>query len=180
MTCVIGVLLSSTNPSAMAQPEGHPIKMIEIDQISPPLNSVPTPSAVPLTFLDIPWTAGNSVQNVYFYEFPDSNPNFLNTVLPALKSSISIALAKFYPLAAKIVVPPLPGKPQIIYNEGDSIPFNVSQSTADFYELISNDPQEVKLLHPLVPELAPWQMTDDGTYVISTLLAIQVRRIHCI
>lgn len=159
----------------MADPEVPcPIKIIEHGRVSPTPNSVPT-SSLPLSFLDIQWMFATFAQRVFFYEFPHPNPDFFaQTILPALKSSLSIALEKFYPFAAKIVVPPLPREPQIVYTDGDSVPFTVAESTENFHELISNDPQDVKLLNSLVPQLPTWRISQEGKCTMTPLLAIQV------
>ncbi|PKI35039.1 hypothetical protein CRG98_044554 [Punica granatum] len=137
----------------MAGREKSYSNMIEIiDQTRvflPPKTEDSRPSALPLTFMDIPWLLLYPMQRVYFYDFPHSTLHFTNSAIPLLKRSLSAALGRFYPLAGSLASPPPPGKPHILLSHSDGIIFTTAISTADYTELISDKPQYVGLLHSL-------------------------------
>ncbi|KAJ9171023.1 hypothetical protein P3X46_019076 [Hevea brasiliensis] len=132
----------------------HSVKVVDEFQISPPPSSVPTTS-LPLTFFDIPWFLCRPMQRLFFFEFPHPTSFLVDNVLPNLKHSLSLTLQHFFPFAANITYPSPPQKPCILFQYGDSIPFIVAESTADFNLVISNHPMDVRELHPYVPKLPP-------------------------
>ncbi|GMY29691.1 Transferase domain-containing protein [Fagus crenata] len=153
----------------------YAVKVLEQSHVSPPPGSVPTTS-LPLTFLDIPWFLFSTMQRVFFYELPYPTTNhFTQTILPNLKHSLSLALQLFFPLAAKLRLPPLPHMPHILYTEGDSVLLTIAESRCDFNHLIGNHARDVRESHPLVPKLLPPAISElDNTQVLPDLLAIQV------
>ncbi|CAN1844043.1 Coumaroyl-CoA:anthocyanidin 3-O-glucoside-6''-O-coumaroyltransferase 1 [Linum perenne] len=137
------------------------------------MGSVPATS-IPLTFFDIIWFTVHPIQRVFFYDLPISTSQFRESVIPNLTSSLSIALRYFYPLAALFIYIPWPNKPYILYSDGDSVPFTVAESTAlDFDQVTSDQPNDVRLLHPLLPKLPKPVAKDDGT-TASNLLSVKV------
>lgn len=163
----------STKPVDMAEDGGCSIEIIDRSQISLPPSSVPN-SLIPLSFFDIPWLLCCPMQRLIFYDLPQySLFRFTETAIPSLKRSLSVALQKFFPLAGGLACPPPPGKPHIIYSNGDSVPFTAAVSAGDFDELTSDHPQAAPLVHHLLPPLPP-QVVKDGT-LVAPLLAVQVR-----
>lgn len=148
------------------------VNLVEKLQVSPPPGSVP-PTSLPLTFFDIPWFYCHPIQRIFFYEFPCSTHRFLQTVLPNLKHSLSLTLQHFFPYAANLIFPPKPRIPYIRYVEDDSVSFTVAESTADFTQLVTDSPQDVRNWHPLVPQLPSPLTSEDGTRLFP-LMAIQV------
>ncbi|CAN0914782.1 Coumaroyl-CoA:anthocyanidin 3-O-glucoside-6''-O-coumaroyltransferase 1 [Linum grandiflorum] len=150
------------------------VKTIEELQISPPLGTV-TATSTPLNFLDIPWFVCHPTQRVFFYNIPAvSNHHFRESIIPNLTSSLSIALRYFYPFAARFISLPWPNYPYILYSDGDSVPFTVAESTAlDFSQVTSDQPTDVRLLHPLLPKLLPPVTNSDGA-TVSNLLSVKV------
>ncbi|CAN1231983.1 Coumaroyl-CoA:anthocyanidin 3-O-glucoside-6''-O-coumaroyltransferase 1 [Linum perenne] len=137
------------------------------------MGSVPATS-IPLTFLDILWITSHPIQRVFFYDLPVSISQFRESVIPNLTSSLSIALRYFYPFAARFISIPWPNKPYILYSDGDYVPFTVAESTAlDFDQVTSDQPNDVRLLHPLLPKLPKPVAKDDGT-TASNLLFVKV------
>ncbi|GMY29695.1 coumaroyl-CoA:anthocyanidin 3-O-glucoside-6''-O-coumaroyltransferase 1-like [Fagus crenata] len=153
----------------------YAVKVLEQSHVSPPPGSVPTTS-LPLTFLDIPWFLCSTMQCVFFYELPYPTTNhFTQTILPNLKHSLSLVLQLFFPLAAKLRLPPLPHMPHILYTEGDSVLLTIAESRCDFNHLIGNHARDVRESHPLVPKLLPPAISElDNKQVLPDLLAIQV------
>ncbi|XP_030459516.1 coumaroyl-CoA:anthocyanidin 3-O-glucoside-6''-O-coumaroyltransferase 2-like [Syzygium oleosum] len=148
------------------------IKILHRYDVSPPANSV-SATALPLTFFDIPWLLCPPMQRLFFYDSPQSLPSFVQTTLPLLVRSLSLALRCFFPFAASLVLPLVPPqKPYILYCNGDSLSLTVAESPADFAELVSDKGRHAMLIHPLVPQL-PLPHTSDGARMWP-LMAIQV------
>ncbi|KAF7848229.1 hypothetical protein BT93_L2180 [Corymbia citriodora subsp. variegata] len=148
------------------------IKILRRYDVSPPANSV-SPTALPLTFFDIPFLPCCPVQRLFFYESSQSSPSFAQATLPLLLRSLSLCLRRFFPFAASLVLPLAPPlKPHILYSDGDSLSLTVAESPADFAELVSDEAREATLIHPLLPQLRPPQVSN-GTRV-EPIMAIQV------
>ncbi|OMP07275.1 Transferase [Corchorus olitorius] len=155
----------------MAGPSASSIKVTDHGHVSPPPSSVPNTS-LPLTFLDIPWLLCRPMQRLFFYQFPHSTLHFTHSILPSLKTSLSQALQTFYPFAAKLICPPSPYKPHILYTDGDSVPLIIAESSADFDRIICYHARDVKELHPFVPQLPAVTVLDNKRVV--PLLSLQV------
>ncbi|XVF29436.1 hypothetical protein REPUB_Repub15cG0120800 [Reevesia pubescens] len=97
------------------------------------------------------------MQRLFFFEFPYPTSHFMQNYLPNLKNSLSLALQIFFPFAGNLRLPPPHQRPYIYYADGDSVPFVVNESTAEFKHLIGNDqnPRRGQELEDLVPKLAP-------------------------
>ncbi|PON88628.1 Transferase [Trema orientale] len=155
----------------MAHTPPHTVKIVEQSKVSPPPGSVPTTS-LPLTFFDLLWHLCCPMQRLYFYSFPHPTQLFYQTLLPNLKTSLSLTLQLFFPFAGNLLCPPSPARPHILFSAGDSVPFAVAQSAADFHRLIADDPRDVLELHPFVPKLPPARAEGDTRVV--PLMALQV------
>ncbi|EOX99282.1 HXXXD-type acyl-transferase family protein, putative [Theobroma cacao] len=147
------------------------IKVLDHSNASPPPGSVPDTS-LPLTFFDVPWLVCRPMQRLFFYEFPYSTLHFTQTILPSLRTSLSHALQTFYPFAAKLICPPSPHKPHILYTDGDCVSFTVAESSADFDRTVAYLARDVKELHPFVPQLQPSRVLNNTR--VLPLLALQV------
>ncbi|CAK7349962.1 unnamed protein product [Dovyalis caffra] len=152
--------------------ESHSVEVIDQFEVSPPPGSV-TSTSLPLSFFDLPWLLCGPMQRLFFYEFPYSTLYFTQSILPSLKNSLSLTLEQFFPFASSLMCPPPPHKPYILFNNGDSVPFTVVESTLDFDQVIADQAGDVRELHPFVPKLPPTRVTSDGTRVVP-LLALQV------
>ncbi|XP_020095764.1 anthocyanidin 3-O-glucoside 6''-O-acyltransferase-like [Ananas comosus] len=75
------------------------LRTIETCGVSPPEGSVP-PSTVPLTFFDVFFLHARPMERLFFYPFPHPTSHFLSSFLPSLKSSLSLSLRSFFPLAS--------------------------------------------------------------------------------
>ncbi|WJX69167.1 hypothetical protein P8452_53451 [Trifolium repens] len=149
------------------------MKVIEQSQISPPPNSVPSPTILPLTFFDIPWFYCNPIHRIFFYHFPHPTHHFLQTTLPILKHSLSLTLQHFFPFSSNLIIPQNSQiEPFIRYLDTDSLSFTVAESSADFNLLIS-DSQDAQNWHPLVPNLPPPSTEQNNTRIIP-IMSIQV------
>ncbi|XP_028761565.1 coumaroyl-CoA:anthocyanidin 3-O-glucoside-6''-O-coumaroyltransferase 1 [Neltuma alba] len=150
------------------------VKILEQCQVSAPPGSVPS-TPLPLTFFDLPWFYCHPLQRLFFFDFPHPTHHFLRTLLPILKHSLSLTLRHFFPFAANLVLPPDPVHlhPYILYQDGDSLPFTVAESSADFSRLVSDSPTDVTQLHHLVPVLPTPCTSENGARLIP-LMTIQV------
>ncbi|KAA0033867.1 phenolic glucoside malonyltransferase 1-like [Cucumis melo var. makuwa] len=78
---------------------------------------------------------------------------FTMSLFRKLKSSLSLALRHYLPLAGNLVWPSQSDTPIIEFVEGDGISMTVAESDSDFYHLSGNGLREVSEFHPLVLQL---------------------------
>ncbi|KAK8521204.1 hypothetical protein V6N13_077319 [Hibiscus sabdariffa] len=154
-----------------SHPSSSTVKILEHGQVSPPPGSLPNAS-LPLSFFDCLWLFANPLQRLFFYHLPFSTLHFTQSILPSLKASLSLTLKTFYPFAANLICPPSPHKPHILYTDGDSVPFVVAESCADFDRLVGYHARDVQDFHPLVPELPHARVVNNDR--VQPLLALQV------
>ncbi|KAJ3678612.1 hypothetical protein LUZ60_002415 [Juncus effusus] len=147
---------SSSSPS---------LRIIETSSIGLPA-STPIITSIPLTHYDIPWSVTCPVERLFFYNFPHPTSYFLSSVLSSLKSSLSLTLAKFYPLAG-VIRPTSDIKYEIYCTENDSVDLTVAESSDDFQHLSSQNARLVSRLEPVVPCLK-------GSNKSKKLFAVQV------
>ncbi|KAL5861218.1 hypothetical protein ACOSQ3_002528 [Xanthoceras sorbifolium] len=152
--------------------EASRVKVIDQSQVAPPPGSVST-TTVPLTFFDILWLSCNTMQRIFFYELPYPALHYTQTVLPRLKESLSLTLRHFFPFAAKLMCPPPPHQPYIVYNEGDAVQVTVAESDADLLNhFVGNHARDVKTLKSFFPELSFVSLASNDTQVAPNM-AIQ-------
>ncbi|WOL06201.1 phenolic glucoside malonyltransferase 1-like [Canna indica] len=155
-------------------PQAEEIRVIERSQVSPPPGTTVAESILPLTFLDLFWLNAGVVERVFFYSLPHSTSYFVDSILPNLKSSLSVALQQFYPLAGKLRrSPDRDDGYELHYVDGDAVAFTVAEhgggSGDDFDDLSGSHARDVKRVVPLIPQL-PRPDGDGG----KRLLALQV------
>ena len=133
------------------------LKIIEICKVAPPppepSRAAAVPSSLPLTFFDLLWLRFHPIQRLFFYELPSNDISFIDEIVPKLKTSLSLTLRHYLPLAGNIVWLPQSEVPTIEFVDGDGVSMTVAESGADFYELSGNGFREVSEFHPLVPQL---------------------------
>ncbi|KAL2227495.1 anthocyanidin 3-O-glucoside 6''-O-acyltransferase [Sesamum indicum] len=146
--------------------------ILERSQISPALDSAPEFS-LPIVFFDMVWYGFAANQSVLFFEFPCSKSHFVETIIPDLKSSLSLTLSQFLPLAGNIIHPLNPGDKLVLrYETGNSVSFTVSESTADLNHLVGNDPRVCDEFYAFAPHLPP--ATNSESSSSCPVLALQV------
>ncbi|CAK9135034.1 unnamed protein product [Ilex paraguariensis] len=131
------------------------LTVLEHCSVAPPPGTV-VEKSLPLTFFDILWLSFSHIQRLIFYEFPCSKTHFMETLIPNLKDSLSLALKHFFPLAGHLVLSSSSSKPQIRYEEGDSVSLTFSESESEsesFSDFIGNHPRKAMDFHPFVPQL---------------------------
>ncbi|GMI97641.1 hypothetical protein like AT1G03940 [Hibiscus trionum] len=137
---------------------------VEVSNVSPPPGSVPTTS-LPLTFFDVIYlvtipVSSNWMQHLFFYGFKCPVSEFIRTVVPGLKTSLSLTLRRFFPFAGNVVYPTPPRMPYIVYTEGDSVLFVVKETSADFDHLVGDHARDHEGFLALVPRKPPTIETD--------------------
>ncbi|KAJ7953909.1 Malonyl-coenzyme:anthocyanin 5-O-glucoside-6'''-O-malonyltransferase [Quillaja saponaria] len=157
----------------MADNTSNSVKILDHCQVAPPPASAPSSTSLPLTFFDITWLLCRPMERIFFYESSYPTHQFIETILPTLKLSLSHTLQHFFPLASNLICPPPPNKPHLLYVDGSSVSFTLAESTADFNHLVSNYPSDVTTLHHFVPRLPLARVLNGGTRVVPPS-AIQV------
>ncbi|KAJ4971673.1 hypothetical protein NE237_004772 [Protea cynaroides] len=125
-----------------------PVKLLDQCRIAPPAGFAPT-----FTFFDIHWLPLPPLEFLFFYEFPYPKSQFIHSIVPRLKHSLSSTLIHFYPLSGYILWPLEPNQPIIRYTKGDSDSFTVFESDTDFYHLSSNHLKDAIEPRPLFSHL---------------------------
>ncbi|XP_022970587.1 phenolic glucoside malonyltransferase 1-like [Cucurbita maxima] len=149
------------------------LKIIEICKVAPPPPepscAAAVPSSLPLTFFDLFWLRFHPIQRLFFYELPSNDISFMDEIVPNLKTSLSLTLRHYLPLAGNLVWLPHSDVPTIEFVDGDGVSLTVAESGADFYQLSGNGFREVSEFHPLVPHLP-------ASHDRAAVIAIQVTK----
>lgn len=83
--------------------------------------------------------------NWYEINHNSSNIHFSDLVLiPKLKSSLSVALQHFLPLAGNVIWPQNSPKPILSYVQGNIVSLTIAESDADFCHLVSSNNFNIK------------------------------------
>ncbi|WJX75335.1 hypothetical protein P8452_58876 [Trifolium repens] len=141
------------------------IKIHEHLKVVPPSSTQTT--TIPLTFFDIYWLKFHPVERIFFYTLPNSQSHptfFYQKLVPILKSSLSLSLQHFLPLAGKIIWPSESPQPIIQYTPNDSVSLLIAESDADFDRVIEKSPHEASLSRSFIPHL---ESTDSFASIIS-------------
>ncbi|PIN02399.1 hypothetical protein CDL12_25082 [Handroanthus impetiginosus] len=142
------------------------VTVVEICATSPP-PSVP-PASLPLTFFDIPWLLFTPTQPLFFFEFPTTTAHFTKFILPNLEHTLTLTLQHFFPLAGKLVTPPLSAEPHLEYTGDDTIFLTIAEAAGDFESLAGYKRKMAQDFHGLVPLLR----SEEGAK--KPILAIQI------
>jgi len=150
------------------------IKIHEQCKVSP---SSSTQLSLPLTFFDLIWLRFHPVERIFFYTLPSSHSHptfFFENFVPKLKSSLSLTLQHFLPLAGNIVWPSDSPKPFIQFNPNeDGVSLLLAQCDDDdvsFDKILEpNSPQETSLSRSFVPHL---ESSDSSTSIISLQITL--------
>jgi len=146
----------------MAPPSSSPgVHVLDRIRVSPP---PPPDSALPLTFFDVAWFFTGPVERLFFYRHPDPA-----SALPLLRSSLAVALRRFYPLAGTIRSHP----PFLCsYTPGaDALTLVVAESDSpdEFDRIVARSPRDLAGIRPLVPQLPP--PGEDGAFALAAVQA---------
>ncbi|XP_057790486.1 phenolic glucoside malonyltransferase 1-like [Salvia miltiorrhiza] len=128
---------------------------------------------LPLTHFDIPFLQSDPDQTLIFFDFQCSEPQFLDTILPGLKNSLSATLTHFLPLAGNILLPAgNSSMPVIRYLSGDSVSLTVARSDQNLSYLTANHPRAADEFYPCVPHLPP--VTSSSAAAVFPAVALQI------
>nr|BAK02456.1 predicted protein [Hordeum vulgare subsp. vulgare] len=145
-------------PAAQPQHASPPpiLSVLETALVAPSsgAGAAPPESSLPLTFFDVIWLNSPPVERVFFYRL--SADTDVATIVSNLKTSLSLALHAYYPLAGRLrLTPGTADRYELYYQPGDAVTFTVAEcrDDADFDELVANKPREVRKIAPLAPRL---------------------------
>ncbi|XP_022149785.1 malonyl-coenzyme:anthocyanin 5-O-glucoside-6'''-O-malonyltransferase-like isoform X2 [Momordica charantia] len=149
--------------------ENQTLKILEVCRVVPPPDSYSSsPATLSPTFFDLLWLRFPPVQRLYFYQISHKSI-FFQTIVPKLKSSLSLILQHYAPLAGNFIWPQHSYKPTIQAAPGNGVLFTVAESDADFYHLSSNNLRETIEYDPLLPE---FPSSDDQTVVMTLQVTV--------
>ncbi|KAL4573057.1 hypothetical protein LXL04_019850 [Taraxacum kok-saghyz] len=148
------------------------LTILEESQVSPPPTTVSNRS-LPLTFFDFLWLTSPPVNTVFFYELPITKTEFTKTIVPKLKTSLSITLQHFFPFVGNLIIFPSPDKkPEIRYVEGDSVKVTFAECNLDFNDLTGNHPRDCDKFYHLVPLLK--RTVEVSDFITLPVFSVQV------
>ncbi|XP_060202454.1 phenolic glucoside malonyltransferase 1-like [Lycium barbarum] len=146
--------------------------VIEQYQVAPPPGGA-AELTLPLTYFDHMWFYFGRMRRILFYKFPISKPDFVQTIIPTLKDSLSLALKHYIPLAGNIACPlDSSGYSELRYVMGDSVSVTFSETDMDFNYLIGNNPRNANDFYHFVPQLT--EPKNAPGFKLAPILAIQV------
>ncbi|XP_050226280.1 phenolic glucoside malonyltransferase 1-like [Mercurialis annua] len=155
----------------MESSKNSTLRVLEVCQVTPSPDSPESAAelSLPLTFFDTFWIKFHPVERIFFYQLTGlTSAHFISVILPKLKTSLSLALLHYLPVAGNLVWPSDAAKPFILYTpQNDSVSITVAESDADFNHLSGNEIRETVQSHPFIPELP----VDDST---ASIIAFQV------
>ncbi|KAL1827889.1 hypothetical protein ACET3Z_006301 [Daucus carota] len=159
------------------------VSVLEHHRVSPPLDPSVTVKLLPLTFFDMMWLTLPPLSRVYFYDFPRSTSQFIETVVPPLKKSLALALKYYFPLCGNLIIPTnltSNTTPAIRYSNDDSVSLTIAEfsgaTSKGFEHLSGNHPRDVDELFALIPQLprGDTETVGDDSVLVSPVLSIQV------
>ncbi|KAK9139581.1 hypothetical protein Scep_009262 [Stephania cephalantha] len=135
------------------------MRVLEEAQVAPP---PPPPSVAlneasihPLTYFDLPLLLLPPPELLFFYRLPNVDlTQFMDSILPRIKRSLSLTLQHFYPLAGNLIWSSQLNQPVVRYVQGDFVPLNAVESKANFNHLSGYHARDAKDFHHLIPQLA--------------------------
>ncbi|CAH9126778.1 unnamed protein product [Cuscuta epithymum] len=153
--------------------------IIILDQIpiSPPPEAI-TGVPLPLTLFDMAPMLMPPMHQLIFYHHPMGRMDFMDSLIPSTKKSLSQSLRHYSPLAGRLVVSPnKTDMPEIRYVEGDTVLLVIAEfdstNTNGFNHFVSNDAKSSSDFNPFIPRLIPASRALDGSLAIP-VLALQI------
>ncbi|CAK7349992.1 unnamed protein product, partial [Dovyalis caffra] len=141
------------------------VTVLEHCKVSPPPGTT-SEKTLPLTFFDLRLVRFPPMKNIFFYEYANiSKSHFMESIIPNLIHSLSLALKYVPPFAGNLIFPPNSGRPQIHYLEGDSVSMTIAECSGDFNHLTGRKMIDAIEYHSLFPQLPPGFMSHDTLIV---------------
>ncbi|KAL0397797.1 UNVERIFIED_CONTAM: Malonyl-coenzyme:anthocyanin 5-O-glucoside-6'''-O-malonyltransferase [Sesamum calycinum] len=132
--------------------------------------------SLPLTFFDMIWLYFHPIQRLLFYPSTCSTTDFLETIVPNLKKSLSQTLRNYLPLAGNLIHPMNSDMPEFRYVPGDSVSVTFAEATEDldFDYFTGNQARDSDEFYALAPDLPEPKTDSESGFKIIPVLAIQV------
>ncbi|KAL8228480.1 hypothetical protein R6Q57_016064 [Mikania cordata] len=142
------------------------LSVLEEYRVSPPATTVGN-KLLPLTYFDFMCLRHPPVHILFFYELSITQTQFVETIIPNLRHSLSITLQHFYPFAGSLIVyPTSTKKPEIRYIEGDTVAVKFAECKyLHFNKLTENHPRDCEMFYHLIPQLDQADKTSDFTKI---------------
>lgn len=155
-----------------------PVILLEQCGVRPPPDTVAVKS-LPLNFFDLIWLTFHPLGRVMFFEFPYSTTHFIHNIVLKLKSSLSLALQHFSPLAGKLSTPSdakCNTDFRIRYLDGDSVSVTFAECRGDLSHYCGNHARDGNVLKPLVPRPSGGTCVDacGESCCVAPVFAVQV------
>ncbi|KAL8546355.1 hypothetical protein ACS0TY_006176 [Phlomoides rotata] len=160
------------------RPSPRGVRIVQHCSVSPPPEGGGEQQLlIPLANFDIVRLRYHLLNFLFFYRVECSESHFVNTIVPNLKNSLSLALKHFLPLAGKMVFPLTPSAllPVCRYVAGDSVSVAIAVSSgADLHHLTGNHSRDADQFHQLLPRVLPHAYCSSDECITFSPLAIQV------
>ncbi|KAK1353166.1 hypothetical protein POM88_053004 [Heracleum sosnowskyi] len=155
------------------------INVLEHCGVSPPADTHVTVTSLPLNFFDLLWLTFHPLGRVIFYDFPYSTSHFIENTVPNLKTSLSLALKHFTPLAGNLIAPrDTNSSTEFLIRclDGDSVSVTFAECMDDPNHFNGNHIRDANMLNAFVPQLPPATCVDisGGKFSAAPVFAIQV------
>ncbi|XP_057422379.1 malonyl-CoA:anthocyanidin 5-O-glucoside-6''-O-malonyltransferase-like, partial [Lotus japonicus] len=134
-----------------------------------------TEACLTLNFFDLFWLRFHPVETIFSYNLqnPESDPSFFFLkVVPKLKTSLSLTLQHFPPLAGNVVWPSESEKPLVKFTPGDDdgVSLIIAESNTDFNHILEyNTLHEAAESRSFIPHL---ESTDSSASVMSLQITL--------
>ncbi|XP_071709777.1 malonyl-coenzyme A:anthocyanin 3-O-glucoside-6''-O-malonyltransferase-like [Rutidosis leptorrhynchoides] len=150
------------------------LSVLEDTQVSPPPATI-VDTSLTLTFFDFLFVSRPPIHYLYFYQLPLTKTQFVKTIVPNLKHSLSITLQHFFPFVGNLFIFPTSTKklPEIRYVDGDFVKLTIAECNLDFDDLTGNHPRKCDMFHHLIPHFGQ-QFFKTSDYVKIATFSLQV------
>ncbi|KAI3743288.1 hypothetical protein L1987_60994 [Smallanthus sonchifolius] len=148
------------------------LTVLEQSHVSPPPATV-TDTSLPLSFFDIIHLLRAPIHYLFFYDLPLTKAQFIETIVPNIKHSLSTTIQHFFPYAGNLIVFPNRTKnPEIRYVEGDFVKVTFAECNLDFHVLTGYHPRNCDKFYDLIPLLGDCHKISD--FVKIPVFSLQV------
>ncbi|KAL1829388.1 hypothetical protein DCAR_0208724 [Daucus carota subsp. sativus] len=136
--------------------EAATVTVLEHCKVSPAPDGVPVTS-LHLPFFDLLWLTFHPLGRLILYDFPHSTNHFIQKTVPILKTSLSLALKNFTPLAGKLLIPSDADSNAdclIRYSDGDSVSVTFAECNGDVNHFFGGHARDADVLKPLATPIS--------------------------
>nr|XP_043637927.1 malonyl-coenzyme A:anthocyanin 3-O-glucoside-6''-O-malonyltransferase-like [Erigeron canadensis] len=149
------------------------LSVLENLHVSPTPDTISDSTSLPMTFMDIQHILTPPPHTALFFKLPLTKAEFIASIVPKLKHSLSITLGHFLPFAGNLIVYATnTTMPEILYVEGDYVKVTIAECNLDFNDLTGYHPRNCDKFYHLIPLLGNYVKTSN--YVKIPVLSLQV------